>query len=97
MAIAVHVMILLMLGFLQGDSGGPLVCQDTVGGPWEVHGITSFGVVGCIMNKKPSVFTRLSAYLPWIENVIRKEMYNEQSTNPFWSDVSWNPENLLLL
>ncbi|KAK5608460.1 hypothetical protein CRENBAI_025009 [Crenichthys baileyi] len=21
----------------QGDSGGPLVCQDTPGGPWEVH------------------------------------------------------------
>ncbi|XP_042340385.1 ovochymase-1-like, partial [Plectropomus leopardus] len=27
----------------QGDSGGPLVCQDTPTGPWEVHGITSFG------------------------------------------------------
>lgn len=87
MAIAVFVMILLTLGFLQGDSGGPLVCQDTLGAPWEVHGITSFGPVGCIMNKKPSVFTRLSAYLPWIENVIRKEMYNEHSTNPFCSKL----------
>lgn len=90
-------MILLTLGFLQGDSGGPLVCQDTLGAPWEVHGITSFGPIGCIMNKKPSVFTRFSAYIPWIENVIRKEMYNEHSTNPFGSKVRWNPENLLLL
>lgn len=90
-------MILLTLGFLQGDSGGPLVCQDTLGAPWEVHGITSFGPIGCIMNKKPSVFTRLSAYIPWIENVIRKEMYNEHSTNPFCSKVRRNPENLLLL
>ncbi|XP_059189819.1 ovochymase-2 [Centropristis striata] len=64
----------------QGDSGGPLVCQDAPGGPWEVHGITSFGPVGCIMNKKPSVFTRSSAYLPWIENVIRRDMYNEHTS-----------------
>lgn len=60
----------------QGDSGGPLVCQDKIGSPWEVHGITSFGPIGCVMNKKPSVFTRSSAYLPWIENVIRKDIYN---------------------
>ncbi|KAM9770435.1 ovochymase-2 [Menidia menidia] len=64
----------------QGDSGGPLVCQDTSGGPWEVHGITSFGPIGCIMNKKPSVFTRSSAYLPWIENVIRRDVYIEHTS-----------------
>nr|XP_046272112.1 tolloid-like protein 2 [Scatophagus argus] len=64
----------------QGDSGGPLVCQDTPGAPWEVHGITSFGPIGCIMNKKPSVFTRSSAYLPWIENVIRRDIYNEHTS-----------------
>uniref|UniRef100_A0A8C7IFX9 Uncharacterized protein n=1 Tax=Oncorhynchus kisutch TaxID=8019 RepID=A0A8C7IFX9_ONCKI len=54
----------------QGDSGGPLVCQDSANAPWEVHGITSFGPNGCIMDKKPSVFTRASAYIPWMENVI---------------------------
>lgn len=70
------------LGLRQGDSGGPLVCQNTTGGPWEVHGITSFGPIGCIMNKKPSVFTRSSAYIPWIENVIRRDRYNEHSMNP---------------
>ncbi|XP_067441011.1 ovochymase-2 [Thunnus thynnus] len=64
----------------QGDSGGPLVCQDTPTGPWEVHGITSFGPIGCIMNKKPSVFTRSSAYLPWIKNVIRRDIYNEHTS-----------------
>ncbi|XP_076583741.1 ovochymase-2 [Chaetodon auriga] len=64
----------------QGDSGGPLVCQDTPGGNWTVHGITSFGPLGCIMNKKPSVFTRSSAYLPWIENVIRRDIYNEHTS-----------------
>ncbi|XP_068614175.1 ovochymase-2-like [Brachionichthys hirsutus] len=64
----------------QGDSGGPLVCQDAPGSLWEVHGITSFGPIGCIMNKKPSVFTRSSAYLPWIENAIRKSLYNEHTS-----------------
>uniref|UniRef100_A0A4W5NF98 Zgc:154142 n=1 Tax=Hucho hucho TaxID=62062 RepID=A0A4W5NF98_9TELE len=61
----------------QGDSGGPLVCQDSPNAPWEVHGITSFGPNGCIMDKKPSVFTRASAYIPWMENVIRRDMYNQ--------------------
>ncbi|XP_053711283.1 tolloid-like protein 1 [Synchiropus splendidus] len=64
----------------QGDSGGPLVCQDTPTSPWEVHGITSFGPIGCIMNKKPSVFTRSSAYLPWIRNIIRRDIYNEKTS-----------------
>ncbi|XP_034044824.1 ovochymase-2 [Thalassophryne amazonica] len=64
----------------KGDSGGPLVCQNTTGNSWEVHGITSFGPIGCIMNKKPSVFTRTSAYLPWINNIIRKNIYNAQTS-----------------
>lgn len=68
--------------FWQGDSGGPLVCQDTPDSAWEVHGITSFGPTGCIMNKKPSVFTRSSAYIPWIENIIRRDIYNEHSMTP---------------
>ncbi|KAJ8281431.1 hypothetical protein GJAV_G00067600 [Gymnothorax javanicus] len=64
----------------KGDSGGPLVCQDKPGSPWEVHGITSFGAAGCIVDKKPSVFTRTSAYLPWIENVMRKNIYERLSS-----------------
>ncbi|XP_038837825.1 ovochymase-2-like [Salvelinus namaycush] len=64
----------------QGDSGGPLVCQDSPNAPWEVHGITSFGPNGCIMDKKPSVFTRASAYIPWMENVIRRDMYNQHTS-----------------
>ncbi|KAK6494151.1 ovochymase-2 isoform X1 [Huso huso] len=61
----------------QGDSGGPLVCQSTINNSlWEVHGITSFGPMGCTMDKKPSVFTRTSAYIPWIEQVIKKNIYD---------------------
>ncbi|NWU90490.1 CELA1 elastase, partial [Upupa epops] len=47
-----------------GDSGGPLSCYRN--GQWEVHGITSFGYLTCNQYKKPTVFTRVSAYVDWI-------------------------------
>ncbi|KAM6940692.1 cubilin [Xenentodon cancila] len=64
----------------QGDSGCPLVCQDAPDAPWEVHGITSFGPVGFTMNRKLSMFTRSSAYIPWITNVMRRDIYNQQTS-----------------
>ncbi|KAI4903248.1 hypothetical protein NFI96_022060, partial [Prochilodus magdalenae] len=49
-----------------GDSGGPLNCQNA-DGAWEVHGIVSFGSgISCNLEKKPTVFTRVSAYITWI-------------------------------
>ncbi|KAL2091025.1 hypothetical protein ACEWY4_013288 [Coilia grayii] len=52
----------------QGDSGGPLNCQ--VSGSYYVHGVTSF-VSGkaCNETRKPTVFTRVSAYIGWMEGV----------------------------
>ncbi|KAM6296250.1 chymotrypsin-C [Aegotheles albertisi] len=48
-----------------GDSGGPLNCQRD--GVWDVDGIVSFGSGwSCNMAKKPTVFTRVSAYTDWI-------------------------------
>ncbi|XP_012993512.2 elastase-1-like [Esox lucius] len=53
----------------QGDSGGPLNCQ--VGGRYYVHGVTSFGPAArCNTFRKPTVFTRVSAYTDWINNII---------------------------
>ena len=53
----------------QGDSGGPLNCQNP-DGSWAVHGVVSFGSgEGCNAVKKPSVFTRISAYVDWINRV----------------------------
>uniref|UniRef100_I3J1A8 pancreatic elastase II n=1 Tax=Oreochromis niloticus TaxID=8128 RepID=I3J1A8_ORENI len=53
-----------------GDSGGPLNCQNP-DGSWDVHGIVSFGSsAGCNYYKKPSVFTKVSAYISWINNVM---------------------------
>ncbi|NXH19741.1 CAC3 Proproteinase, partial [Bucco capensis] len=50
-----------------GDSGGPLNCQAD-DGTWEVHGIASFvSGLGCNAPKKPTVFTRVSAFEDWIK------------------------------
>uniref|UniRef100_A0A672J736 pancreatic elastase n=1 Tax=Salarias fasciatus TaxID=181472 RepID=A0A672J736_SALFA len=51
-----------------GDSGGPLNCQ--YGGKYYVHGIASFvSSWGCNYPQKPTVFTRVSAYIDWINSV----------------------------
>ncbi|XP_020838629.1 chymotrypsin-like elastase family member 3B [Phascolarctos cinereus] len=53
-----------------GDSGGPLNCQAN-DGTWKVHGATSFvSSLGCNTLKKPTVFTRVSAFIDWIEKII---------------------------
>ncbi|CAM4575547.1 chymotrypsin-like elastase family member 2A [Lepidochelys kempii] len=53
-----------------GDSGGPLNCRGA-DGKWEVHGIVSFGsALGCNYYRKPSVFTRVSAFNNWIATVM---------------------------
>ncbi|XP_034609551.1 chymotrypsin-C-like [Trachemys scripta elegans] len=52
-----------------GDSGGPLNCYGA--NAWEVHGIVSFGSgLSCNTRKKPTVFTRVSAYIDWINEKI---------------------------
>lgn len=64
----------------QGDSGGPFACTSA-GETWEVHGIVSFGPQGCIQDKKPSVFTRVSAFSDWIEDNIKTFIYVDGKTN----------------
>ncbi|KAF5924668.1 hypothetical protein HPG69_004540 [Diceros bicornis minor] len=52
-----------------GDSGGPLNCP-AADGSWQVHGVTSFvSSRGCNTLQKPTVFTRVSAFIGWIEEV----------------------------
>ncbi|KAE8594790.1 hypothetical protein XENTR_v10019802, partial [Xenopus tropicalis] len=54
-----------------GDSGGPLNCQSP-DGRWFVHGVTSFGPGACNLPKRPSVFTRVSEYNDWVQEIIDK-------------------------
>ncbi|XP_048672236.1 chymotrypsin-C-like isoform X3 [Marmota marmota marmota] len=52
-----------------GDSGGPLNCR-AADGKWQVHGVVSFGSsLGCNYYRKPSVFTRVSNYIDWINTL----------------------------
>eukprot|EP00066_Takifugu_rubripes_P007518 XP_003973140.1 PREDICTED: chymotrypsin-like elastase family member 1 [Takifugu rubripes] len=52
-----------------GDSGGPLNCL--VNGKYYVHGIASFvSGWGCNYPKKPTVFTRVSAYIEWMDSIM---------------------------
>ncbi|XP_066503541.1 granzyme M-like [Hoplias malabaricus] len=46
------------------DSGGPLVCGGTA------VGIVSFGEVPCDYSRKPNVYAKISAFLPWIRSFI---------------------------
>ncbi|XP_073699754.1 duodenase-1-like [Garra rufa] len=53
-------------GSCYGDSGGPLVCGKTA------VGITSFGdKLRCNKLSHPNVYTNISAYIPWIHQIIR--------------------------
>ncbi|XP_066509087.1 elastase-1-like [Hoplias malabaricus] len=53
-----------------GDSGGPLNCL--VGNSYVVQGLVSFvSGTGCNTIYKPTVFTRVSAFIPWIQSVKR--------------------------
>ncbi|KAI7791302.1 putative duodenase-1, partial [Triplophysa rosa] len=57
-------------GSCDGDSGGPLVCGNTA------VGVTSFGSSdNCNDPNKPEVYTEISAFLPWIHNVINSYYY----------------------
>ncbi|CAI5686819.1 elastase-1 [Oreochromis niloticus] len=52
-----------------GDSGGPLNCLN--GGQYYVHGIASFvSGLGCNTYQKPTVFTRVSAFINWINSIV---------------------------
>lgn len=54
----------------QGDSGGPLVARRVPSRQPVVLGLVSFGFT-CGRPDKPAYFTRVSAYLDWIERTIK--------------------------
>lgn len=57
----------------QGDSGGPLQLPHPIYSClFQVIGITSFGE-GCAIVDSPGVYTRVSHYLNWIEDIVWPE------------------------
>uniref|UniRef100_A0A671UEX6 Peptidase S1 domain-containing protein n=1 Tax=Sparus aurata TaxID=8175 RepID=A0A671UEX6_SPAAU len=49
---------------LQGDSGGPLVCNGVAAG------VVSFGNDGCSDPRFPNVYTDVSKFCPWIDQIV---------------------------
>ena len=66
-----------ILGPCIGDSGGPLMKLDVTSGKYEVVGIVVSGGKnlqgpgGCL-GAKPAVYTRVSAFVPWIKENMKK-------------------------
>ncbi|XP_050668050.1 serine protease snake-like isoform X2 [Leptidea sinapis] len=58
----------------KGDSGGPLQVEIPLpiasqGSMHYIIGITSFGI-GCARPNKPGVYTRVSSFVDWIEDIV---------------------------
>ncbi|XP_017003841.1 lectizyme [Drosophila takahashii] len=51
-----------------GDSGGPLVIEKP-NAPSELVGVVSWGYIPCGLAQLPSVYTRVSAYIDWLNNI----------------------------
>ncbi|RZC41459.1 venom protease-like, partial [Asbolus verrucosus] len=62
----------------QGDSGGPLQIRDDA---LYIVGITSFGKA-CGVANSPAVYTRVSYYVPWIEQIVRESDRFEDNRRP---------------
>uniref|UniRef100_A0A7N6FLW1 Granzyme M n=1 Tax=Anabas testudineus TaxID=64144 RepID=A0A7N6FLW1_ANATE len=58
-------------GVCQGDSGGPLVCNETA------VGVVSFSQKQCNYAEAPNVYTDVSKYLDWINNVTKRQKHYE--------------------
>ena len=53
----------------QGDSGGPLI-RD-VSSRWYLFGIVSYGDTVCASSTAAGVYTRVSGYMPWIQQKLQ--------------------------
>lgn len=62
----------------QGDSGGPLSIAEN-DGYWYQYGVVSYGY-GCGWRGYPGVYTRVTSFIPWIKENMKK--LSKTSSNP---------------
>ena len=69
---------------VEGDSGGPAI--DYHNNTAYLAGIVSFGPKSCGQAAIPSVYTRISYYIDWIEKVVNT-LWSEKiiKTNDQWN------------
>jgi secreted trypsin-like serine protease len=60
-------------GACRGDSGGPLLVTKGNQKLRAQVGIVSFGIGNCTQVGRPAVYTRVSSFLAWINNIMRTE------------------------
>ena len=53
-----------------GDSGGPMMIPVAAAPGWKQVGIVSWGPYSCGSAERPAVYTRVSAYQPWIADCL---------------------------
>lgn len=55
-----------------GDSGGPLMkeVEQDYQTNWYLFGITSFGPQKCGTEGRPSIYTKVSVYMDWIQRIV---------------------------
>ncbi|XP_015114219.1 uncharacterized protein LOC107039221 [Diachasma alloeum] len=81
-----------------GDSGGPLVQFNADLKPEQV-GIVSWGTFPCGTAGTPAVYTRVSSYIDWIQDKIKRENEDESIDQQAMSDddqplqTDSNPQN----
>ncbi|XP_047362142.1 serine proteinase stubble isoform X1 [Vespa velutina] len=54
----------------EGDSGGPMVIQRARDKRWLLAGIISWGI-GCAVPNQPGVYTRISEFREWINQILQ--------------------------
>ncbi|GBG88193.1 hypothetical protein CBR_g46681 [Chara braunii] len=64
-----------------GDSGGPLVSSASSKGCPVLAGIVSWGF-GCADKGNPGVYARVSSYIDWVENIVKKPLRSTRALQP---------------
>ncbi|XP_029036150.2 serine proteinase stubble [Osmia bicornis bicornis] len=54
----------------EGDSGGPMVIQRARDKRWILAGVISWGI-GCAVPNQPGVYTRISEFREWINQILQ--------------------------